>query len=253
MIHNEFCSASCRGVTPGGDPMPTQHTADRLRIRGFDGGDVQAQLEPGPAPRHPHHPLPENLRGQLPHHQQRWRPRSRNQDADDPHAPHPPNHASPYRCWGRRRPCRAGRNRTPRPSHPPDPPPDRHQPKPASDPTATPPNRSPSTCPDHRRTPSPTTTRPAPRSPDQSRCLWRRCSRPHSWCSSDPHPTGSTGQSNPHTALLVLVMMSSAPVQKLPSNGKDRARNRQPAGSSRDMRHRLMLPIRPAGPRPAQH
>lgn len=52
-------------VTPRGDAVPAEHTADGLRVGGLDGGDVESQLKPGPAPRHPHHAVPETLGGQL--------------------------------------------------------------------------------------------------------------------------------------------------------------------------------------------
>ncbi len=49
------------GGAPGGDPVPAQHAADRVRVRGLDRGDVQTQLEPRAPPPHPHHPVAETL------------------------------------------------------------------------------------------------------------------------------------------------------------------------------------------------
>ncbi len=51
-------------VTPRGDAVPTEDAADRLRVGRLDRGDVQAELEPGTAPGHPHHPVAEHLAGQ---------------------------------------------------------------------------------------------------------------------------------------------------------------------------------------------
>ena len=52
------------GGAPGGDAVAAEDAADRLRVRLADGGDVQAELEAGAAPRHPHHLLAEALLGQ---------------------------------------------------------------------------------------------------------------------------------------------------------------------------------------------
>ncbi len=65
MISNEFCSACSLSVAPGGDAMPTQDATDGLRVRRLDRGNVQAELEAGAPPRHPHHPIPERLTGQF--------------------------------------------------------------------------------------------------------------------------------------------------------------------------------------------
>ena len=65
MIHNEFCSASAEVSPHAVIPCPPNTQPIACRVRGLDRGDVQAQLEAGPAPRHPHHPLPENRAGQL--------------------------------------------------------------------------------------------------------------------------------------------------------------------------------------------
>ena len=53
-----------RGVAPGGDAVPAEDAADRLRVRRLDLGDVQAELEAGPPPGHPHHLVTEDLLGQ---------------------------------------------------------------------------------------------------------------------------------------------------------------------------------------------
>ena len=46
-------------------PCPPRMHADGLRVRRLDRGDVQAELEAGAPPRHPHHPVAEALLGQL--------------------------------------------------------------------------------------------------------------------------------------------------------------------------------------------
>ena len=46
-------------VAPGGDSVSAEDAADRLRIRGLDGSNVEPELESGAAPRHPHDPLTE--------------------------------------------------------------------------------------------------------------------------------------------------------------------------------------------------
>jgi hypothetical protein len=53
------------GVAPCGDAVPAQHDPDGLRVGLLDRGDVQAELESGPAPRHPGHPGAEALLGEL--------------------------------------------------------------------------------------------------------------------------------------------------------------------------------------------
>ena len=45
--------------------MAAENAADRLRIVGLDLGNVQAQLETGPAPRHPDNSVTEDLGRQL--------------------------------------------------------------------------------------------------------------------------------------------------------------------------------------------
>ena len=45
--------------------MPAENAPDSLRVGRGDRGDVQAELEAGPPPRHPHHPVAEALGGQL--------------------------------------------------------------------------------------------------------------------------------------------------------------------------------------------
>src|SRR5699024_9169079 len=52
------------GVAPGGDAVPAEDAADRGGVLALDSGDVQAQLEAGAAPRHPHHGIAEALAGQ---------------------------------------------------------------------------------------------------------------------------------------------------------------------------------------------
>ena len=44
--------------------MPAEDAADRLRVGLLDRGDVEAELEPRTTPRHPHHPVAEDLGGQ---------------------------------------------------------------------------------------------------------------------------------------------------------------------------------------------
>jgi hypothetical protein len=53
------------GVSPGGDAVPAEDHPDGLWVIALDGGDVEAELEPGPPPRHPGHPAAEALAGQL--------------------------------------------------------------------------------------------------------------------------------------------------------------------------------------------
>src|SRR5690606_13826464 len=52
-------------VAPGGDAVAAEDAADRPGVGGLDGGDVEAELEAGPPPRHPHHPVAEDPPGQL--------------------------------------------------------------------------------------------------------------------------------------------------------------------------------------------
>jgi hypothetical protein len=53
---------ACRAVlAPGGDAVPAEDHADRLRVGPVHRRDVQAQLEAGTPPRHPHHPVAEAL------------------------------------------------------------------------------------------------------------------------------------------------------------------------------------------------
>jgi hypothetical protein len=49
---------------PGRYPVPAQDHADGPGIRSLHGGDVQAKLEAGPPPRHPHDPVAEYLLGE---------------------------------------------------------------------------------------------------------------------------------------------------------------------------------------------
>ena len=65
MIHSEFFSHLSDGVAPRGDAVAAEDAADRLRVLLLDLGDVEAELEAGPAPRHPHDLLAEDLLGQL--------------------------------------------------------------------------------------------------------------------------------------------------------------------------------------------
>nr|BFE78323.1 hypothetical protein GCM10020093_009240 [Planobispora longispora] len=44
--------------------MPAEDDADGLRVGPLDGGDVQAELEAGAPPGHPHDPLAEDLLGE---------------------------------------------------------------------------------------------------------------------------------------------------------------------------------------------
>ncbi len=46
--------ASLGGVAPGRDAVAAEDAADGLRVLRLDGSDVEAELEAGPAPRHPH-------------------------------------------------------------------------------------------------------------------------------------------------------------------------------------------------------
>jgi len=52
------------GAAPGRDPVPAQDRPDRLRLLALDGGDVEAQLEPGPTPRDPGDPVAEGGPGE---------------------------------------------------------------------------------------------------------------------------------------------------------------------------------------------
>ncbi len=51
-------------VAPRGDPVAAEDAADRLRVGLLDGRDVEAELEAGPAPRHPHHLVAVHLPGE---------------------------------------------------------------------------------------------------------------------------------------------------------------------------------------------
>ena len=53
------------GLAPGGDAVAAEDAADRLRVLLRDRGDVQAELEARPAPRHPDDAVAEALAGQL--------------------------------------------------------------------------------------------------------------------------------------------------------------------------------------------
>ncbi len=57
--------AAGRVIAPGGDPVAAQHHADGLRVVALDRGDVQAQLEPRPPPRHPDHSVAKTVGHQL--------------------------------------------------------------------------------------------------------------------------------------------------------------------------------------------
>src|SRR5215470_2686957 len=46
--------ALVRGGTPCRDPVAAEYAADRLRMGSLDRGDVEAELETGSAPWHPH-------------------------------------------------------------------------------------------------------------------------------------------------------------------------------------------------------
>src|SRR6202040_2043162 len=48
-------------AAPGGDAVAAEDHADRLRVRLIDGGDVEAELEAGAAPRDPGHAVAEAL------------------------------------------------------------------------------------------------------------------------------------------------------------------------------------------------
>ncbi len=64
MIHSEFGFGLFGRGAPGGDAVAAQDGADGLRVGVLDRGDVQAQLEPGTAPRNPEHLVAEDLGGQ---------------------------------------------------------------------------------------------------------------------------------------------------------------------------------------------
>ena len=53
------------GRSPRGDPVPAEDDPDGLRVGRGDGRDIQAELEAGPPPRYPRHPVAEALGGQL--------------------------------------------------------------------------------------------------------------------------------------------------------------------------------------------
>jgi hypothetical protein len=52
------------GGAPRGDPVSAEDHADRLRVGALHRGDVESELEAGPPPRHPQHPVAEDLLGQ---------------------------------------------------------------------------------------------------------------------------------------------------------------------------------------------
>ena len=56
--------ALVRRVAPGGDAVPAEDHADGRRVVPLDRGDVEAELEPRPPPRHPRHAVAEALGGQ---------------------------------------------------------------------------------------------------------------------------------------------------------------------------------------------
>ena len=56
--------ARLRRVRPGGDAVAAEDAADGCGVRVTDGGDVEPQLEPGPAPGDPGHAIAERLAGQ---------------------------------------------------------------------------------------------------------------------------------------------------------------------------------------------
>ena len=56
--------ALLRRVAPGGDAVAAEDAPDGLRVGALDLGDVQAQLEAGPAPGHPHDAVAEDRLGQ---------------------------------------------------------------------------------------------------------------------------------------------------------------------------------------------
>ena len=53
------------GVAPRGDAVAAEDAADGLRVGLLDRGDVEAELEAGTTPRHPHDLVAEDLLGQL--------------------------------------------------------------------------------------------------------------------------------------------------------------------------------------------
>ena len=54
-------------------PWPPRMHADGLRVRRLDRGDVEAELEAGPPPRHPHDPVAEDPPRSAPGRRRRWR------------------------------------------------------------------------------------------------------------------------------------------------------------------------------------
>ena len=65
MIHSELLLGLLAGVAPRGDAVAAEDAADRLRVLLLDLGDVEAELEAGPAPRHPDDLVAEDGRGEL--------------------------------------------------------------------------------------------------------------------------------------------------------------------------------------------
>lgn len=53
------------GLAPRGDPVAAEYAADRLGVGLLERGDVEPELEAGPPPRHPQHPVAEDPRGQF--------------------------------------------------------------------------------------------------------------------------------------------------------------------------------------------
>ena len=64
MISSECASHSSDVSAPGGDAVAAEDHADGRRMVPFDRGDVEAELEAGPPPRHPRHAVTEALGGQ---------------------------------------------------------------------------------------------------------------------------------------------------------------------------------------------
>src|SRR5207247_1748845 len=56
--------ARVAGLTPGGDAVPAQDDPDGFRVVSPDLRDIQAELETGPSPRYPRHPVAEAGLGQ---------------------------------------------------------------------------------------------------------------------------------------------------------------------------------------------
>ena len=104
MISSERASHSSLVAPHAVMPCPPRMHPDGLRVGRGDRGDVQAELEAGPPPRHPRHPVAEALRRSASPRPPRWPGRCRNRGAGGRRAARRPARASRCRSTARRPP-----------------------------------------------------------------------------------------------------------------------------------------------------